>query len=157
MHKRGYSTIELLLAISILVLSCSLVIPMIGNATQSSLNDAKRLLVSDIELAQSMAIAQPGDGIILVIQEDRWHIALEDSPDAPIKNEINGEPIQIICGVGPAISAQDVTLTTNLDKQTISFNHHGGIDLFSGLAEVTLSLDSQMEIVTIHPTTGWIE
>ncbi len=157
MHKRGYSSIELLLAISILVLSCSLVIPMIGNATQSSLNDAKRLLVSDIELAQSIAIAQPEDGIILVIQEDRWHIALEDTPDTPIKNKIDGEPIQTICGVGPAVSAQDVRLATNLDKQTISFNHHGGINLFSGFAEVTLSLDSQTDIVTIHPTTGWIE
>ncbi len=157
MHKRGYSSIELLLAISILVLSCSLVIPMIGNATQSSLNDAKRLLVSDIELAQSIAIAQPEDGIILVIQEDRWHIALEDTPDTPIKNKIDGEPIQTICGVGPAISAQDVRLATNLDKQTISFNNHGGINLFSGFAEVTLSLDSQTDIVTIHPITGWIE
>ncbi|MBI68830.1 MAG: hypothetical protein CMJ38_02195 [Phycisphaerae bacterium] len=157
MHRRGYSTIELILAISILVLSCSLVIPMIGNASKSSLNDAKRLLVSDIELAQSLAIARPEDDIVLVIQEDRWHIALEDTPNEPIKNEFNGEPIQTICGVGPAISAQHVRLATNLDAQTIPFNHHGGIDLYSGLAELTLSLDSQTERVTIHPTTGWIE
>lgn len=157
MHKRGYSTIELLLAISILVLSCSLVIPMIGNAAKSSLNDARRLLVSDIELAQSMAITRPEDGIVLVIQENGWHIALEDTPNEPMKNELNGEPIQTICGVGSAISTQNVKLATNLDEQTIPFNQHGGIDMFSGLAEVTLSLDAQTELVTIHPTTGWVE
>ncbi|MCH2147710.1 MAG: type II secretion system GspH family protein [Phycisphaerales bacterium] len=157
MLKRAYSTIELLLAISILVLGCSLVIPMIGNASKSSLNDAKRLLVSDIELAQSMAIAHPEDGIILVIQEDGWHIALKDTPYDPIKNELNGEPIQTRCGVGPAISAQHVKIDTNVSEHIIPFNHHGGIDLYSGLAEVTLSLDSQTELVTIHPTTGWIE
>ncbi len=157
MHKRAYSTIELLLAISILVLSCSLVVPMMGNASRSSLNDAKRLLVSDIELAQSIAIAHPGDGIILVIQEDGWHIALEGTPNEPIKNEFNGEPIQKKCGFGPAISAQNVRLDTNLNERIILFNNHGGIDLYSGFAEVILSLDSQTELVTIHPTTGWIE
>ena len=138
----GFSLIELLTTLAIMAVLA-----------------ARRLLISDLEHAQILAITNPEEAIGIVIDDDGqgWHIAsLEDSA-IPLSDSITGEPLEIDLGSGSASSADSVYVETNAVSNTISFNQYGGLSDFSQSIQLTLVSGEKSALITISPSTGSIE
>ena len=147
-----------MLSIAILAIVSVLAVPMFGNNDALQLDVAKRLLVSDIEYAQILAITNPNDQIVLLIEEDgtSWHIATVEDLSTPLLDGVTGEPLLTSMGIGPAASSPDTIISSNMVDNAIIFNSNGGLYDFSQNAEVMLGCGETSVQVVISATTGTI-
>lgn len=158
-HKQsGFTLIELLLAIAIMAILAALAAPLFGDNDALQLDSAKRLLISDLEYTQILAITNPDKAIGLVFDEagTGWHIASLDDPLTPLIDSISGDPLLVEFGKGTAIYIVDVTISTNAAKDCIEYDMGGGLSNFMTDAEITLTTATGVKIVTIDPITGSI-
>jgi len=156
-HQLGFTFIELLISLSIIAVIATLAIPLLGDKDAMNVTTTKQLLVSDIELAQVMAISHPEDQIGLVIQDWGWHIASLDDPNTPLDDTITGDPLVLQFGIGSAASISDVQLVTNAINNTIEFDQTGGLVDISQETEVEIVCQEDRIVVLINPTTGNIQ
>ena len=156
-NHTGYTLIELLLALALMAILASLAIPMIGDEDAMNVNSAKQLLVSDIELAQVIAISHPEDTIGVVIQQEGWHIASLDDPFTPLLDTVTGEPLMTSFGLGSAASINGVLISTNADENTITFDQYGGLTDITQETKVEFSGLEDQAVVVINPTTGSVQ
>ncbi|MDP7006249.1 MAG: prepilin-type N-terminal cleavage/methylation domain-containing protein [Phycisphaerales bacterium] len=154
----GFTLVELLLSITILAMLATLAAPLLGNTELFQLDVVNRLLVSDIEHAQILAITHPEDEIALIIEEDGngWRICSLSDITTPLEDSITGEPLALQFGLGPAASAPDVLITTDATNNIIAFDQNGGLSDFTQAIKVTLYCGENNFAVYISPTTGSI-
>ena len=131
---------------------------MLGSNNALQLDVARRLLVSDLEYAQILAISTPDDSITLVVDEagKGWHIATTSSPSIPLEDSTTNEPLVTLFGQGTAISAPDIIIQSNMPENMISFDQNGGLVDFTQAAEITLISGESTSLIRVSPTTGSI-
>ena len=159
-HKahHGFTIIELTLSIAILAIIGTLAVPMFGNNDALQLDVAKRLLVSDIEYAQILAITNPNDQIVLQFEENgtSWHIASSEEVTTPLLDSVTGDPLSTSMGLGSAASSPDTIVSCNNLDNALVFNSNGGLNDFSQNAEVTLDCGESSIQIIVSATTGTI-
>jgi prepilin-type N-terminal cleavage/methylation domain-containing protein len=154
----GFTFIELILSLAILAVLTALAVPMFGNNDALEIDVARRLLISDLEYTQILAITYPEDEVALVLKEngEGWHIATVSEPDTPLQDSITDEPLVTLFGEGAAATAQDVYVESNFEDNIIAFDTNGGLVDFTQTAEITLQIGTTSSIVRVSPTTGSI-
>ncbi|MCA9295756.1 MAG: prepilin-type N-terminal cleavage/methylation domain-containing protein [Phycisphaerales bacterium] len=157
-RRGGFTLLEMIIAITILAMTATLVIPMVTSDTAARLRAASVVVRSDIELAQVMTSADPSDPVVMVFNADGKSYALCFASDTttPITRQ-NGGAYQETMGVGRLSSCTNVVFTlTDMPDNTLMFNAHGGLEDFTLSPIITLILDGNSVQLMIAPTTGTI-
>ena len=159
-HPRGgFTLIEVMMSLTILVLVSILVLPTFTNDARSRLMAATGILSSDIELAQVMTLSNPASPIVLYFHpaSSMYRLAHQATPNTAILRAGTTEPYEVFFGRGRAVGAEGVTIAlTDLPGSTLSFNEVGGILDPTTNPMITLTLRGQWSRLTIAPTTGLI-
>lgn len=126
--RRGFALIDLLVAVTLVVMITSLALPYLRDDSGLRLVAAAEILTSDIELAQIMTMSNPADPVLVRIDVGTGHYWLANlsSPNLPIIRPGTTEPYEVFFGQARARQARDVTLEPNAD--TIQFNELGALD-----------------------------
>jgi Tfp pilus assembly protein FimT len=148
---------ELMITVAVLAVVSAVAISGFGSWDTVGLDSAKRLLISDLEHAQILAISRPGDSISLRLDDDGggWIISDGAAPDTPLLDAFTGNALSLRFGEGRGRPASGVVASTS-SGEPVTFDHHGGLANFSGDAEVTLQSNDATATVSISPATGTI-
>ena len=159
MRRSGFTLVELMMSISVIAILAALAIPLVGDSDALRLGAAERLLTSDVEHTQILAITHPEDAFGLVIHEDGsgWHIALISDPQTPVLETISENPLTLTIGEGRGRPASGVFLSTNAAGNIISFDPNGGLADFTSETSIWLSIGESESVLSIAASTGTIE
>jgi prepilin-type N-terminal cleavage/methylation domain-containing protein len=156
-QHRGFTLIELMLSLAILAILAALAAPMFGDNSALQVDVTRRLVISDLEYAQIIAISHPEEEIAVVFNDDGWHIANTDSLETPLLDDITEEPLNVQLGTGAAAPADAVVVTTNSENNIVVFDQNGGLSDFSKTIDITIASGETTAIVQISPMTGSIQ
>ncbi len=159
--RRAFTLIELLVVVVVLAIIAAILIPSATEQDSVTADTAARILSSDLEHAQMIAVSRPDRRVALVVDSDGsgWRIVDADLPLTPLVDSFDasheGRTLAVRCGVGRA-SVCDGVLISPAGEQIV-FDPLGGLELPGG-AHRTLSVAAGEEArsVTVDPDTGFI-
>ena len=156
--RHAFTLIEVLITVAILAIVAALAIPALSDTDAMRVDSARRLLISDLEHAQVLAIARPGESISLRIDEDGqgWYLSESADPLTPLLDTITGSPLALRMGEGRGAPAAG-TIAAAEGGSSITFDHHGGLTDFTADASITLQAGDATTTVTITSATGTIQ
>ena len=156
--RQAFTMIELMLVLAVLASMAMLVIPMARDQHATSVQSAASILRSDLERAQSMAMAYPDRRIGLRFDDDGhgWSLIDAQSPDSPLLDEFSGQPVSIRLGVGRGQAAPDVEVTTPLSDNLLIFDSLGGLENPGPPVILELDLAGKSASIRVSSSTGWI-
>ena len=161
MNPRGFSLTEVLLVMVILTLVGALVTPMVTAARTGLADTTARLLWSDLEHTQVLAIARPDTRIGLQIDQDGggWRIIDVDHPDTPLTDALDdgalSRTLAVRLGEQRAAACEHVTIAPG--GRLILFDPLGGLNTPGGPDQsLTISGPMADRIVTIDSDTGFV-
>jgi len=162
--RRGFTLIEILLVVVIVMISSALVLPMFQQNESTRLAGAARLLAADLSYAQMESISHGDDPRVVVFDtvNATYRIAPSSDPSTPIAGDA-GMPYSVSFGTGRAASLTGVTIQSVSvgGDDTLGFLLYGQLDqttdatvtLGSGNFSLTLTVDAvsgEVSIGQIH-------
>ena len=155
--RPGFTLIELMVVVAILMTMAMFTIPMIQDGRSSGVNAAAGILQSDLERAQVMAMARPDTRVGLQIDADGggWSIVDADSPSTPLLDEFTGSPISIRLGEGRGQVADGVRIQPDdASANLLVFGPLGGLEVPGNPRLLTVRNESNERTLSISPATG---
>ncbi|MBC8202592.1 MAG: prepilin-type N-terminal cleavage/methylation domain-containing protein [Planctomycetes bacterium] len=158
MRRSGFTLVELMMSLAVLAILAALAVPLIGDTDALRLDAAERLLTSDLEHTQILAITHPEDAYGLVIHENGtgWHIALISDPEIPVLETNSDDPLTLTVGEGRGRPAEGVSLSTNAADNIIAFDSTGGLADFTLETSISLIIGESDSALLIAASTGTI-
>ena len=156
--RKAFTMIELMLVLAILATMAMLTIPMVRDQDANSVQAAASILRSDLERAQSMAMAYPDRRIGLRFDDDGrgWSLIDAEVPGTPLLDEFSGQPVAIRLGIGRGQVAQDVEIDSLLNDHLLVFDSLGGLENPGPPVILQLNRSEQTASVRVSSSTGWI-
>ena len=156
--RKAFTMIELMLVLAILATMAMLTIPMVRDHDATSVQAAASILRSDLERAQSMAMAYPDRRIGLRFDDDGrgWSLIDAEAPSTPLLDEFSGQPVSIRLGVGRGHVAPDVEVHAGLNDSLLVFDSLGGLENPGPPVILQLNRATQTASVRVSSSTGWI-
>ncbi len=166
--RRGFTLIEVMVSVTIMAIVAVLLVPLGTQRDQGRVTAAVRLLASDLEHAQMLALSRPDLHVALLIDADgtRWSIVDADHPGTPLMDQLDdthaGRSLQTVLGEGRAAVSEDV-LVRRLDGIALpeeglelAFTSLGGLEVRApqlqasmGEATATLLVDTDTGFASI--------
>ena len=159
MRRRGTTLLEMLVVLVVIAVLAAMILPSVGDEDRLRVETAGWILRSDIELAQTMCVADPDDPVVLKLDPDanRWWIASRDTPDIPILRPDSGEPYLVVLGEGRAATAEGVALWTDgLPGEMFAFDLYGALEDFTATPRVTLMRGERATTLGVVSQTGTV-
>lgn len=157
LRPHGFTTIEVLIVVTIIAIAASLVLPMMGDTAVTQLRAAAQMLVADLEFAQMGSVAHGEDARVVVFDTttQTYHIATKSDPTTPIINPTDGKAYVVQYGSGRAYQLPDVTISNvSLDGDNqLGFGVYGQLDQ-AATATVTIAAGGRTITITLDPVTG---
>lgn len=161
MMKRGMTILELMIAVVILAITSTLVLPLFLNQDEIMTTATARLLSSDLEHAQTLALSRPDQRIALAVDADGkgWRIVDADAPMVAIVDSYDqlhaGRTLAVRCGEGRALMSLGVTIAPF--GRVIVFDPLGGLEI-PGADNQNLTVQSgdMSSLVSVDSDTGFI-
>jgi prepilin-type N-terminal cleavage/methylation domain-containing protein len=161
MMKRGMTFIELMIAMVILAITSALVLPLFLDQNALANSATARLLSSDLEHAQTIALSRPEQRIALAVDPDGqgWRIVDADAPMVAIVDSYDqfhtGRSLAVRCGEGRASMSIGVTIAPA--GRVIVFDPLGGLEIpGADNQELTVQSGEMFSLVSVNSDTGFI-
>ncbi|MCH2141661.1 MAG: GspH/FimT family protein [Phycisphaerales bacterium] len=161
MRRRGFSLTEVLVVIAIIAIFGAIMTPMVAASRTGMADTTARLLWSDLEHAQMLAIARPNTRVALEVDGDGggWRIIDLDNPTVPLTDALdsnsNARSLWVRLGEQRAVACEDVTISPS--GRQIIFDPLGGLNTPGG-PDKTLTVTGPLavRIIAVDPDTGFV-
>ena len=155
--RRGFTFIEVMVSVTIMAIVAVLLVPLGTQRDQGRATAAVRLLASDLEHAQMLALSRPNVRVGVHIDDDGggWSIVDADNIDIPLMDQFddghNGRTLHVRLGEGRAV----VTGSTLVSPagQLLVFTPLGGLE--SGIPTLKASADTATVNLNVNSDTGF--
>ncbi len=159
--RRGLTLLELMLVVAVLTLVGALLMPMAVRGDSVTTDATARLLASDLEHAQMLALSRPDLRVALAIDDDEqgWRIVDADTPEVPLVDRIDedaqGRTLAVRCGEGRA--AFGVGALVRPGGSMIVFDPLGGLEVPGGPSRtVQIDFGDSTRLVSVDADTGFV-
>ena len=158
-ERHGFTLIELMMVLAILVISAVGAIPLMSFGGQIQVHSAADILAADLNYARNLAITHGKSfGVHIHAWDETYKI--EDASGNVITHPVNKKAYQIAFSNDKRFSQVDIVQATFDSTHVVRFDYQGspyngnGNPLNSGL--VILRADSETRFVAVEPVTGVI-
>lgn len=155
--RRALTLIELLIVVAILGIAALLVVPATGSSQEVRLRAAARLLIADLEYAQTASIGNGADPLVIVFDTANaaYHLAHRSDPTTPATNPASGSALTTTFGQGRAAALTAVTFDAMSvgGDEILGFSALGALDQ-SADATITLRCGTASIDIMVDAATG---
>ena len=159
---RAFTLIELIIVVLLLTIIALVAIPHSKGVEKDRLRNAVRMIVADIEFAQSASIGRSGETCAVVFDDDGngYFIERSSEPGIPIARPQTGKPYIVRFGSEYAVALKGVTLELHgIDEGKLAFTPfgvlgqglHPTIVVRSGEAMQALEIDASTGDISLRP------
>lgn len=155
--RSGFTFVELLVTMSIMVLLATLTLPLALSGDQGRADATARILAGDLEHAQVLALSRPDLRVALWIDADGtgWSIVDADNPNVPLIDRLDGahggRSLRTVLGEGRAAVSADVLVTPG--GQLLVFTSLGGLEVRP--PQLQASMGSATATLVVDGDTGF--
>lgn len=162
MMRRGFTLVELIVTLVIIVMVAALTLPYFGSSHSDRAHAAATLLQADLRYAQMASMANPQDPVIVRFKGDStgYWLARLSTPDVPLTRSDTTDTWNITMGVGRARASASVTVATaNIGSQTLRFTPLGSVHAPTGTPTITFTASGpggvpRTCVLMVDPVTG---
>lgn len=152
--SRAFTYVELMATVVVVGIASAMVIPTMGDTTQTQLIKAADLLVADLAYAQVESISHSDDPRVVVFDaaNKRYYIAASSDTTTPIINPVTKGNYDVTWGAGRAHALTALSFgTISADGDSIlGFKQYGQLDqtenatiaLQAGVNQLTITVDA---------------
>lgn len=155
---RGFTLIEMLLTVVIMLIAASMVVPMFGTSDSAYVSAGASLMVADLDFAQATAINDPSDDVAIHFDTaaGRWWLTPAGDPGTTLQMS-SGDPYDTTMGLGRADLAIDVTIAlSGIVSDEFTYDAFGRlgqtenaiITLARGDSQIVITIDAEMGFLT---------
>ncbi len=157
-RNRAFTLVEILITVAIMAVIVAVAVPALSSNDGARLHGALNMVASDIEYAQSVALADPNDPGVFKASADgtSYWVATSSDPDAPVLSEYSNEPRLVVFGTGVAAGFEGVTVTVAQADREIQFDGFGRLAEMDDIL-VTISNGAGVREIFVKSSTGVVE
>ncbi len=155
--RRGFTLIEMLVTIVVMMIAASMVVPMFGTSDSAYVSAGAAIMISDLDYAQAAAINDPTDDVTVHFDTlaGRWWLTPAGDPATTLTMS-NGDPYDTTMGIGRADLAIDVAIAlAGVTGDAFSYDAYGRLSQADN-AVITLSRGSSQTVITIDAEMGFL-
>lgn len=156
--SRAFTLVEILITIVVMAIVVAVAVPTLSADDGARLHGAVGMVASDIELAQSVALADPNDPGVFKAAADGtgYWVATSSDPDTPILTGYSEEPRLVVFGEGVAAQLAGVTIDVDEADREVQFDAFGRL---AGMVDLTITLTnaSGSRVILVKAATGVVE
>lgn len=159
--ENGFTIIELIVVMAILVIAALVAVPMFSSAADMQLRSAGNMIAADLEYAKNLAIArQQNHSVVFDTTNNAYHVEVTEGA-VIIPHPVNPGDLSVSFPTTSSLS-QVTIVSTDFTDDTITFNYLGSP--FSGSGTSTPLNSGQINLqggtftmtVTVEPVTGYV-
>jgi len=158
--RRGFTVVELLIALAILAVAVGIVVPSLEPNDRARLVAAADMVAADLEYAQALSVSNPDD--LAHVKFDpaapagpTWWVGVASAPNTPILKPFTTTPYRVTLGDGAAASLTGISISLIGVTDTVAFDAFGRLTTTTP-ARVRLTNGGGSLDVVVNDVTGFV-